>query len=159
MASSGGVDQPVHGFLICQKCGQINPPDAAECSCRYIFKRPVGLHCPSCAQSLALPPFTSQEFRCPSCSCRFRATRADGCELDLTITFDPKDLLRYYDVLEVAPGVSWDELRTAYRKRVSEYHPDRVSRLGRDLRAVAEEKMKQINEAYSVLAQELRNES
>jgi DnaJ like chaperone protein len=77
----------------------------------------------------------------------------------LTITFDPKDLLRYYDVLEVAPGVSWDELRTAYRKRVSEYHPDRVSRLGRDLRAVAEEKMKQINEAYSVLAQELRNES
>lgn len=40
-------------------------------------------------------------------------------------------------------------------KRVSEYHPDKVATLGEELRKLAEEKTKQINEAYEHLKRDI----
>ena len=37
----------------------------------------------------------------------------------------------------------------AYRARMSEYHPDKVASLGPDIRALAEQKAKEINAAYA----------
>lgn len=57
----------------------------------------------------------------------------------------------YYDVLGLAPGADFDEIKKSYRKLSMQYHPDKVSHLGEEFRAVAEEKMKDINVAYQHL--------
>ncbi len=54
-----------------------------------------------------------------------------------------------YDVLGVKPGATQDEIKTAYRKLVKKYHPDQYK--GTDFEAKANEKLKEINEAYDIL--------
>lgn len=51
-----------------------------------------------------------------------------------------------YQVLGVSPGASDDEIKAAYRKLAKKYHPDLNGGS-----ADAEEKMKEINEAYTIL--------
>jgi molecular chaperone DnaJ len=52
----------------------------------------------------------------------------------------------YYEVLGVQKGASKDEIKGAYRKLALQYHPDRNKESG------AEEKFKEISEAYAVLS-------
>ena len=52
----------------------------------------------------------------------------------------------YYDLLEVSKDASQDEIKRAYRKQAMKYHPDRNPG-----DKEAEQKFKQINEAYDVL--------
>lgn len=62
----------------------------------------------------------------------------------------------WYEVLGVLPYASLDEVKRAYRQRMSEYHPDKTSGLGEDLRALAEAKTKEINAAYEAATQRFR---
>ena len=41
-----------------------------------------------------------------------------------------------------------EHVKQAYRARIRDYHPDRVSHLGTELRELAEHKAKEINAAY-----------
>jgi hypothetical protein len=43
---------------------------------------------------------------------------------------------------------SEEESKSAYRKLIAQYHPDRVSAMGPEIREVAETKAREINEAY-----------
>src|SRR5215211_4874940 len=52
----------------------------------------------------------------------------------------------YYEVLGVPKAASKDEIKSAYRKLALQYHPDRNKSAG------AEEKFKEISEAYAVLS-------
>ena len=54
----------------------------------------------------------------------------------------------WHEVLGVPPTATTDEIRRAYRQRMSEYHPDKVAKFGKELREVAERKSKEINIAY-----------
>lgn len=54
----------------------------------------------------------------------------------------------YYDVLGVPRGASKDDVKRAYRRLAKKHHPD----LNKDNAKAAEEKFKQISEAYEVLA-------
>ncbi|ALA58890.1 molecular chaperone DnaJ [Nitrospira moscoviensis] len=56
----------------------------------------------------------------------------------------------YYDILGVDRNVSDDELKKAYRKMARQHHPDLQS--GEHQKKAAEEKFKEINEAYEVLS-------
>lgn len=61
----------------------------------------------------------------------------------------------YYEVLGVGKSASTDEIKKAYRRLAREYHPD-VSKLDRK---VAEEKFKELSEAYEVLVDEEKRKS
>ncbi|MCX7879814.1 MAG: J domain-containing protein [Ignavibacteria bacterium] len=56
-----------------------------------------------------------------------------------------------YKILGIEKNSSPDEIKEAYRKKVREYHPDRVAQLGTELRELANKKMKEINWAYETL--------
>lgn len=58
----------------------------------------------------------------------------------------------YYEILGVNESANSDEIKTAFRKLAFEHHPDRNP--GNEKQA--EEKFKEINEAYSVLCDEKR---
>jgi DnaJ like chaperone protein len=55
---------------------------------------------------------------------------------------------QYYAVLGLEPGADMEAIKKAYRKLSMQYHPDKVGHLGDEFKAVAEEKMKEINQAY-----------
>lgn len=63
-------------------------------------------------------------------------------------------LLRYYEILGLKPDATSQEVRRAYRELVRVWHPDRF---GDDLhlQQVAQEKLKEINEAYRVVKVDL----
>ena len=54
----------------------------------------------------------------------------------------------YYEVLGVPKGSSPDDIKSAYRRLARQYHPD----VAKENPKVAEEKFKEISEAYEVLA-------
>jgi len=60
-------------------------------------------------------------------------------------------LARHCAELELARPFSESELKAAYRRKIAEYHPDKVSRLGQELRDLADAKSKAINIAYEQL--------
>lgn len=65
----------------------------------------------------------------------------------------PRDGRFYANVLGLQGNVSKDQIRKRYRELAAKYHPDRVASLGPKLRIVAEQEMKEINEAYEFLKQ------
>lgn len=55
---------------------------------------------------------------------------------------------QHYATLGLEKGASKEEIKKAYRTLSMQYHPDKVRHLGDEFRAVAENKMKEINAAY-----------
>jgi len=59
----------------------------------------------------------------------------------------PRD---YYEVLGITKDATQDEIKRAYRRLAREYHPD----VSKETKEVAEEKFKEVSEAYEVLSSE-----
>ncbi|OOM82164.1 chaperone protein DnaJ [Clostridium puniceum] len=54
-----------------------------------------------------------------------------------------------YEVLGIKPNATQDEIKSAYRKLIKQYHPDKF--VDNPLKNLAEEKMIEINKAYDIL--------
>ncbi|PCJ46717.1 MAG: hypothetical protein COA72_08165 [Candidatus Neomarinimicrobiota bacterium] len=65
-----------------------------------------------------------------------------------------RDTLSDYTILEVDPSASNSEVKKAYRKMATKYHPDKVAHLGKDLISLAEEKFKAVSDAYQNIKKE-----
>ena len=64
------------------------------------------------------------------------------------------DTASAYKVLEINKSATDTEVKKAYRKMAVKYHPDKVGHLGDDFQKMAEEKFKQLNEAYTRIKKE-----
>ncbi len=60
-------------------------------------------------------------------------------------SFDP------YQILGIDSSASGEEIQAAYRARMHEYHPDKVTHLGEELQKVAHRKAVEIQQAYEQL--------
>lgn len=58
----------------------------------------------------------------------------------------------YYTVLNIKETASASEIKTAYRDLIKQIHPDTVANLAPYLRKIAEDKAKELTEAYTVLS-------
>jgi hypothetical protein len=84
--------------------------------------------------------------------------------LGSTVDFEPEPVVEeepkppkpvegqeYYDLLGVNPTASLVEIKTAYRSRIKQCHPDKFAGRGEEFRKLAEERAKALNEAYEIL--------
>jgi hypothetical protein len=60
---------------------------------------------------------------------------------------DPQEEI-FGSVLGLVNPYDMDDVKSAYRTLIAQYHPDKVSRMGDEIRDVAERKAKEINESY-----------
>jgi DnaJ like chaperone protein len=60
----------------------------------------------------------------------------------------PDTLPRWHDILQVSASASATEIRDAYRRLISQYHPDKVDSLGQELKDLAAQKSQAITAAY-----------
>jgi DnaJ-domain-containing protein 1 len=56
-----------------------------------------------------------------------------------------------YTLLDVSPTASPDEIKTAYKRAVARYHPDKVAHLGKEFQELAHKKLLAIQHAYETL--------
>jgi DnaJ-class molecular chaperone with C-terminal Zn finger domain len=59
-----------------------------------------------------------------------------------------------YQVLEITPDATDEEVKKAYKKMAFKHHPDKVESLGPDVKKAAEEKFKSIVSAYEKIKKE-----
>ena len=58
-----------------------------------------------------------------------------------------------YELLGVSPGCTNEELAAAYRRKISQWHPDKLETMADELKAFATRRTARINEAYDRLKQ------
>lgn len=75
----------------------------------------------------------------------------DEAELNSMLNLGSTTLKAAYAVLEIDETATDAEVRAAYKRMVVKHHPDRVASLGEDIRATAERKMREINEAKDLI--------
>lgn len=62
----------------------------------------------------------------------------------------------YYELLELTPQATADEIKRAFRAQIAKYHPDKVQHLGKEFQAMAADRAAELTEAYRILSDETR---
>ncbi len=64
------------------------------------------------------------------------------------------DSANWYQVLNLSSDATESEIKKAYRKLATKYHPDKVAQLGQEYQEAAKEKFQKIQEAYENIKRE-----
>ena len=57
----------------------------------------------------------------------------------------------FYQLLDLAPDASVDDIKRAFRREIAKYHPDKVQHLGREFQEIAATKAAELTRAYKTL--------
>jgi DnaJ like chaperone protein len=71
---------------------------------------------------------------------------------------DAPDPSAWFTVLGVPESANLEDITSAYKRKISEYHPDKVARTAVEIQQLAESRSKQINAAYDHAMKLKRNE-
>ncbi|MGH8108225.1 MAG: J domain-containing protein [Arenimonas sp.] len=67
---------------------------------------------------------------------------------DVSVPPPDKILKDPYQILEVDPQASDDDIEAAYRRQIAQYHPDKVAGAAKEIRELADKRASEINSAY-----------
>ena len=72
---------------------------------------------------------------------------------DSTDNSDPNamNFIKACKILGISQTAGIEEIKSAYKQKIKEYHPDRVANLGDELKELAGKKTQEINGAYNFL--------
>ena len=80
--------------------------------------------------------------------------REDGAKKNYSKYVNKTDSYKTpYEILNVSPYATLQEIKSAYRRLATQYHPDKVASLAPEFQELANRIMKQINMAYKTLTQ------
>jgi DnaJ-like protein len=68
------------------------------------------------------------------------------------LDYESRHVTTYYDILGVARNANAEEIKRAYRKLAQDYHPDKLAGVPPAVKKLAEEKFKDVQEAYEILS-------
>jgi curved DNA-binding protein CbpA len=58
----------------------------------------------------------------------------------------------FYELLDIAPLASQEEVKQAFRQQIARYHPDKVQHLGKEFQEMASGRAAELTQAYRVLS-------
>jgi curved DNA-binding protein CbpA len=61
-------------------------------------------------------------------------------------------LKNYYELLEIPPQASTEEVKRSFRAQIARYHPDKVQHLGKEFQSLAADRAAELTEAYRILS-------
>ena len=61
-------------------------------------------------------------------------------------------LKNHYELLDLAPTATVDEIKRSFRQQIARYHPDKVQHLGKEFQDMAAERAAELTEAYRILS-------
>ncbi len=64
------------------------------------------------------------------------------------------DLSKAFEILGISRSASNDEIKSAYKTQIKQYHPDKVSSLAPEFQELAKQKTQELNQAYELLKKE-----
>jgi len=120
------------------------------------------MSCPECAQRMMFTvPLKGNKAQCIKCATRFKLTLDEQGNVYITELQKPENqaissLEECYGILELQPDALPIDIRAAYKRKIMEYHPDKVEHLGSKIKQVAEDETRRINAAYAMLDEQGR---
>jgi len=106
------------------------------------------VYCPRCSADFwAHLTVSPRGYWCTKCQTKFTA-KTDNQQINVIYEIEdsPKNASCYYQLLGINPSASFMEIKTAYRQKANQWHPDRNPQS-----AEAAGRFREIAEAYSVL--------
>ena len=116
--------------------------------------------CPSCKQKIRVTlPLLGGVGKCAKCNGSFGISVDDDGNLYIAELNNSQanyktnidSLEECFTILGLIEGASSEDIKSAYRRKMKEYHPDKVANLGEKLKAIADIETKKLNAAYAML--------
>jgi preprotein translocase subunit Sec63 len=104
-------------------------------------------------------PLKGNRAQCRKCSARFKLDIDEQGNVYITELQRLEDkgiqsLEECFQILELKPDALPIDIRSAYKRKIMEYHPDKVGNLGAKIKQVAEDETRRINAAYAKLEEQ-----
>lgn len=123
------------------------------------------IFCPVCSQQIRFNlPLSGNHAQCRKCTARFKLDVDANHNVYITEIKPPEpeqepginSIEACFAILDISDDALPMDIRAAYKKRISEYHPDKVELLGGKIKQLAEEETRLINQAYAMLEERNR---